>query len=523
MSQQILNQSAGATQTANFTGLTPGNYRLHVDLTDSSGGAGSVTGQLDLVKSISMTAPTVISSAVGGTATKLEVAPSNLSLTLDSAQPLYASAVQADGRYTFLSTTGVNWSTTGSAVTVDTAGHATAVLAGTSTVRATDPVTSLSATTTITVPSPPRTKWTVLVFLDASNDLQPYSVLNMNQMERLGGNSDVRFVVQWKQYKPYFPDSTFDGTRRYLVNKDSTDAITSTLISDLGTNVDMGNATTLRQFVDWGKSHYPADHTLLMLWDHGSGWAQRSPLPKTRTLNYDTQYGSVMNVQDIGSALSGQHLDVIAIDACLMQQIEVATELQNAADFVVASEELTPGPGYIYNKCFQPFFDAPTSDVLNLCNGIVNAQVNEPSYATQDITQSTLDTTKISGLNLAIDNLAGTLITNVASMGTTMAYVRANAHRFDPTSSFEFYYDLYDVCQKLRDSATCPSDVKAAATTVQQAVNSAVRYANHSTSMANTYGIAIDLSPATFYQPTKYGALKFAQTTRWSNWLAVAP
>ena len=44
-----------------------------------------------------------------------------------------------------------------------------------------------------------RTRWTVLVYINAANNLQPDSLLNVAQMASVGSDSNVNIVVQWKQ------------------------------------------------------------------------------------------------------------------------------------------------------------------------------------------------------------------------------------------------------------------------------------------------------------------------------------
>ena len=46
-----------------------------------------------------------------------------------------------------------------------------------------------------------KTRWTVLVYMNAANNLQPDSLLNMGQMAGIGSDSNVNIVVQWKQAK----------------------------------------------------------------------------------------------------------------------------------------------------------------------------------------------------------------------------------------------------------------------------------------------------------------------------------
>ncbi len=63
-------------------------------------------------------------------------------------------------------------------------------------------------------------------------------------------------------------------TRRYLVTKNPSSnptAMSSTLMQDLGPT-DMGLPQTLNSFITWGEQYAPAQHYLLDLWDHGSGW-----------------------------------------------------------------------------------------------------------------------------------------------------------------------------------------------------------------------------------------------------------
>ena len=45
-----------------------------------------------------------------------------------------------------------------------------------------------AATLTVTSNNPVQGKWTVIVFMNAANNLQPDSILNMNQMEQVAQN-----------------------------------------------------------------------------------------------------------------------------------------------------------------------------------------------------------------------------------------------------------------------------------------------------------------------------------------------
>jgi hypothetical protein len=65
-----------------------------------------------------------------------------------------------------------------------------------------------------------RPRWTVLVFINAANNLQPDSLTNLAQMASVGSDNNVNIVVQWKQENcADCGTPTFEGTRRYLVRK----------------------------------------------------------------------------------------------------------------------------------------------------------------------------------------------------------------------------------------------------------------------------------------------------------------
>lgn len=522
--QSTLNQAGPAAQFLTFSGLAVGTYRVHAELLDGPNATGTVTGRLDSILTVSTGATGKVTSEVGGTVTSVAVTPSNPAIALDSTLTFGVAGVVADGSLTFLTPASIQWSSNSTGIPIDASGVATAKLPGSATITARDADSTQTASTTATVPSPPRSTWTIMVYLDAANDLQPYSLLNMNQMELLGGGANVRFVVQWKQLK-IFSGSTFDGTRRYLVNQDSDQtAVKSQMVQDLGTNVDMGNAQTMRDFIDWATVHYPSDHTMLIMWDHGNGWVPRKiSAPKTRAIHFDDQFGTVMSLPSIRSALQGVHLDVISMDACLMQQVEIAAELKLNADYILTSEDLTPGPGYLYDACFRSFFTTPTASVKTLLQSVCDNQVGDPRYATTAVTQSIVDSSKVDGLASALDNLAGVLIANVSSMGPTMASVRAKTYRTDTANPAEFYYDLGDLMTKFIQDANCPNAVKLAAGGVQTALAAAVPYAVHSKDFPAATGITVDLTPGRQYQPSVYGTLQFAQNTRWGQWLAVAP
>lgn len=101
--------------------------------------------------------------------------------------------------------------------------------------------------------------------------------------------------------------------------------------------VAMNHSETLRDFVQWGASSYPAQQYHLVLYDHGGG-----PVGGygNDMANSD---GAGMSVSDIAKALkdSPVHFELLGFDACLMANLEVASLLAPYANYLAATEDVT--------------------------------------------------------------------------------------------------------------------------------------------------------------------------------------
>lgn len=370
-----------------------------------------------------------------------------------------------------------------------------------------------------------RSKWTVMVFMNAANDLYPFSTFNMNQIERVAQNPDVRFVVQWKQSRARFPGSSFDGTRRYLAKSDNTNAIQSTLVQNLGSGVDMGSYVTLRSFVNWTKQRFPADRYCLVIWNHGNGWQSRNNEVNwpTRAVSYDDETHNAIEIWELRQALEGTKVDILAWDASLMQMLEVAYEVRDHARYVVGSEESPPGAGYPYDLVFDNFRDAPDLPSATLAQSFVDGMLAVPEYQINKITQSVLDTDALPALRDAITVLAQQLRTHSAALQTVIQSIRQQAQSYSPHPA-RVYRDLIDVCLRL-EAATSIPEVVAASSTVRSAATAAIVYEGHNANSPGSTGISIDFSDGALFADfgKSYGLMTFAQDSGWDEWLAISP
>ncbi len=408
-----INRSANVPETQNVS-LPRGIYHLRVELYSGINRGGTVVGVLD--EEINLNNRLNYQATVGTPATAIRVTPQTASIRAGQSRGFYAAGRSSANLPTFVAPGTITWSENGSALSVDENGVVTGEAVGSGSVVATHAQAgSGAATVTVTSSSPTTAKWTIMVYLNAANDLAQFSDLNMNQMERVAGNENVRFVVQWKQslIPGISNNPSFTGTRRYLVKPDTSDTVASELVQDMGEGIDMGVPQTMHDFVNWTKTNYPAERYALVVWNHGNGWRRGLDANGSRAVSYDDETGNSIQIWELAQSLGSNTFDIISWDASLMQMLEVAHEIQDHADYVVGSEESPPGRGLPYHLVFGKFRDNPDDSTLNLSKSFVDGML-EAYGASGNITQSVIDTSQLPALSSSVSQLGSTLMANLS-------------------------------------------------------------------------------------------------------------
>ena len=133
-------------------------------------------------------------------------------------------------------------------------------------------------------------------------------------------------------------------------------------LADLGPQ-NMVWGSTLQDFVTWGVRTYPADRTMLMLWNHGSGYfgfGSDENFPDGESMmRMHTMAAALQGAK----AVTGVTLDYIGFDACLMATLEVAKILQPYARYLGASQELEPGSGWDWTTVVETASRQPAPSV----------------------------------------------------------------------------------------------------------------------------------------------------------------
>jgi len=336
-----------------------------------------------------------------------------------------------------------------------------------------------------------RAKWNFLVYMDADNSLYQYALKDLNEMEKIGSTSDVNIIVL------YDGNGNFDSKILYI-NKDSnTAAVTSPIIKDLG-EVQMDDPNTLLDFLTYCAENYPADHTVLTLWDHGGATYPRNVINPSRMskknvavkapsknlssrgICWDDTTGDDMwaclTTDEVKNALyqartvTGSKIDVLNMDACIMQLLEVAYEFKNEANYLTGSEDYVPADGNDYAALLGHLVATPTLSALSLANYIVNDFYAYYSSTSNDTTYSALDLGGgLTSYMTAFKSLATALL-NTSSLNEVL--IAWGSSSYWSYISYELT-DIYSFCENLLAYST-DSTVRNAAQSLINATSSLI-------------------------------------------------
>ncbi|MBI5193073.1 MAG: hypothetical protein HZA08_06485 [Nitrospirae bacterium] len=210
--------------------------------------------------------------------------------------------------------------------------------------------------------------WTVLVYMDGDNNLSKAALADISEMEAVGSTQNVNIILQLDLKGAI-------TTKRYRIIKGS-----SELISDLG-ELDMAAPQTLTDFLIWAKDSYPADRTMLILWNHGNGWDQGDgpsvPLQKTvhSVLYDDDNHSAFLSNFKVRDAIkkSGLKIDILGFDASIMGTIEALYEFRELADIIITSQEVGQSNGWDYGSILLSLTVNPGMMPEDLAGKIVDA------------------------------------------------------------------------------------------------------------------------------------------------------
>lgn len=358
-----------------------------------------------------------------------------------------------------------------------------------------------------------QAKWTFMIFLNGVNDLYPYGPRTINQLKKIGSTDDFNIVI----LRGYLSKPG----EKVVIRKGKVEVI------EKGLKLDMGDYKELVRFAKWTHENYPADHYLIDIWNHGAGWKKQGRV-STKGISYDDNTGNHITTLQLGESMKmiksifGHNVDILGMDACLMQMAEVAYELKDSVDYIVAAEEIEPGTGWPYDKFAEIPARNPRVTPRQYAAAMVEAHkemyVPIKSEAT---TCSAVECSKLEAFYSKLDELALTLKSKISrdDVLESVKKVLEEVQKFDEGD----HSDLVHFCQLLIIHSKDDDIKNKAEQLIHLMVSSPSKLitANGTTgeSMKNAFGMAIYL-PRESFDP-EYRTLINLGKTAWADFIEI--
>ena len=231
--------------------------------------------------------------------------------------------------------------------------------------------------------------WTILVYMAADADIAlNFAALNdLEDIMQADFSDDINVIVQVDYSESNSPPATY----RYHVYPGLQEQI-----SYIG-EIDSGDENELTSFANWGFDNYPSEKQALIIWSHGNGWYP--------FFCKDVEADNDINIPDgefrRGIKNINEHLEILILDACNMQTVEVAAEILNYADYIIASEGGVNSAGFPYAEVLSIWEEQTNTESISL---EIGSQYHR-FYSEQGIYPFSCSVLKTSEFSQLIDNL----------------------------------------------------------------------------------------------------------------------
>lgn len=257
---------------------------------------------------------------------------------------------------------------------------------------------------------------TVIVYMSADNDLSADALDDIEEMKKGYTDIGVHLVV--------FADLSRESP--YLLEI----APGSGNIVKTYPEINSANTSQMQEVINDIVHLYPAHSYGLILWSHGTSW-----LPSNIPLrSFGRDHGSEMNIPDLSMALP-IHFDFILFDACLMGAVEVAYELKDKTNYIIASSMEIIYEGFPYNRVI-PELIRPAIDYKSVAQHYYDFYDNMQG-AYRSATVSVIETRYLQELALRLKQLFENNET------TVHPFDRTAVQRMD-TYQEQYCFDLVD-------------------------------------------------------------------------------
>ena len=270
----------------------------------------------------------------------------------------------------------------------------------------------------------------------------------------------------------------------------------------------MGDESSLKLFLDYLRDGYVNfDQSFLTFWDHGNSY---------KGFGNDTNFnGDALTFDEISGAFRSSQLDsldLMGFDACLMASVEVAKAIEPHASYMIASEEVVPGHGWLWSAVIRLY--AQEESIVEAGKRMVDNFVQDVHfYEDTGKTLSLLNLGRyddlMAALNPVLSAYGEQLLRNEAySDSLIVGVTRVQSFGVLEKENSRTAIDLKHFTQLLAENLP-NAEISPSLGELSEAIDRFVIHANHDGSKPNSFGVAID---APENADTEYSAYKINDT-----------
>jgi len=317
---------------------------------------------------------------------------------------------------------------------------------------------ALSSCVKLDTPRPQSFSRTVLLYLACDgNGLQWYAEGDLANLVR--GYLPIRTDKDEALLVFYDDGSENPALHRYYVTSEG--LVYKELVKLYDNGFNSADTDNLKRVLDDVEYFYPSERRGLILWSHGTGWLPPGYYANPKegrsvSKSFAQEVGCEMDIRDLADVLT-RHYEFILFDSCLMATVEVAYQLREKTDYLIASCAEILVDGFPYSAIGQDFFydhtgkgPAALQDICKQYYDYYNAQTG----ANRTATVSLIDCSKL-------DELAAVSRKIFAAHKADMPLVNPSAVQHYYTGNKHWFYDLTDYVKQFATESEL-SEFKAA-------------------------------------------------------------
>ena len=309
--------------------------------------------------------------------------------------------------------------------------------------------------------------WTILVYISADRALTNFAIESLKQLKRSTGGGIIALAQMEATGEVEAQRYVFDGS----------DDSNASIVNDLQPSIcpapgGIANPKNLTEFLKWA-SQYESKHRCLFLWGHGYELLLNDDptgIPKdsqSHPRNGDKPEGNIQDAasrnylapKNLKKALEDAkpsigRLDMIGIDACSMSLVELASELNDCGDFLIASQEDVPDASFPYDQFLLKLQGFDRNDVEGVSTAIPRLYaeayqdyVIAPGTGMKEVTLSSLRLKNINTVTEPLSRLAAALLSSASDPVIRKAILAARKAARD--FALGLFVDLRDFCLQL--------------------------------------------------------------------------